>query len=627
MLSFLAPLLVYCLTLCRTVSFLDAGELCTAASTLGIPHPTGYPLYVLLGRLFLLSTPGSPILGTNFLSAFFAAGSGLFLYLAIVKVLSGAERDQSKVELLAFFSAGAFSYSVTLWSQAVVTEVYSLTAFFASVLFYLSFTDSPRAPLLFAYSFGLALTNHMSIVMVGIPCAVYLIAMRRVDFRMIPLLAAFFLVGLSAYTYIPLRAGQSPVINWGNPATLERFIWHVTGKQYAGKMFSSDLAALKRHLGYFARLLFGQYTPFLIWLPLLGLAVSLRKVAGRVLAAVFVLNVIYSVNYDIPDIDAHYIPAFIAGAFGVALALQFFFRKKVRRPLLLLGAGAMVIPLGFNYSICDMSRNRIAYEYCDNHYKSIDFGGLCLSSTWDLYSVVLYMRHVEGKRRDAVMINKGLLRASWYFDYLKREYPATYADSEREIESYLEELAKFERGTLERPEEMQKRFIAMGNSLIENHISAGPVYTTFVNGQGMDTPEIGKRFQKVPHGLVFELTEDGQGAPFDWSSLELGSSFGARIHKDQRMQSDLVHYPIMMLLSGIALIEGGMYADARTALQNALSIDPANLSAKLHLGRAELMLGQYEEAIRAFEEVLRKDPRNELALQGIRTARSELDTE
>jgi tetratricopeptide (TPR) repeat protein len=352
-----------------------------------------------------------------------------------------------------------------------------------------------------------------------------------------------------------------------------------------------------------------------------------RKMAVRLLAVVFALDVFYAVNYDIPDIDAHYTPAFIAGAFLMAFGLQFLFRKRVRRPLLLLGAAVMVIPLAFNYHICDMSKNRIAYEYGENHLKSIDSDGLCLSSTWDLYSVILYMKHVEGKRRDVVMINKGLLRASWYFDYLKREYPATYGGSEREIESYLEELTKLERRTGGDLREMQRRFIVMGNSLLENHMRSGPIYTTFVNGQGMDTPEIGKRFRKIPHGIVFEFTEDGQAAPFDWSSLELSSSFGARIHKDQRMRSDLAHYPIMMFLSGTALMEAGMYADAKTAFENALAIEPQNLYARLHLGRAELMLGQYDEAIWAFEAVLQKDPRNELALQGIRTARSELGME
>ncbi len=623
-LSFLVPLLVYSLTLCPTVSFVDAGELSVASSTLGVPHPTGYPLYVLLGRLFSLLVPGPPIVRTNFLSAFFAAGSGLFLYLALVRLLSGIEKDERKVIILAFFSAGAFSYSATIWTQAVVTEVYSLTAFFASVLLYLSFSDHPRAPVLFAYSFGLALANHMSIIMVGIPCGVYLIARRRIVLKTLPWLALFFLVSISLYAYLPARAGQSPIINWGNPSALERFIWHVTGRQYRVWMFSSDLGALKRHLVQFVRLFLDQYTPFLVWLPLFGLVVSAKKAAARVLAAVFVLDVIYSANYDIPDIDAYYIPAFIAGASGIALGLQFLFRKTVRRSLLLLGAGVLVLPLALNYSACDMSRNRIAYEYGENYLKSIDNGGLCLTNNWDVYSPILYIRYIEDKRRDVVMIDKELLRRSWYFDYLRRVYPKNYGDSRREIESYLEELHRFEHGTLAGPEEIQRRYIAMVNSLIENHMKTGPAYTTFVDGHDVDAPDIGRRFHKIPHGLVFEFSGDAETAPFDWSSLELGSSFGVRVHKDERTRSNLANYSRMMLLSGIALTNDGMYEYARTALRNALELEPENTYARLHLGGAVLMLGQYEEAIAAFEEVLRKEPRNELALQGIRTARSRL---
>jgi tetratricopeptide (TPR) repeat protein len=623
-LSFLVPLLVYSLTLCRTVSFVDAGELCVASSTLGVPHPTGYPLYVLLGRIFSILLPGPPIIRTNFLSAFFAAGSGLFLYLAVVRLLSGIEKDERKVMILAFFSAGAFSFSLTIWTQAVVTEVYSLTAFFASVLLYLSFSDDPRAPALFAYSLGLSLTNHMSIVMVGLPCGVYLIATRRIALKTLPLLALFFLVGLSAYAYLPLRAGQSPVINWGNPGTLERFIWHVTGKQYRVWMFSSDPATLKRHLVQFTKLLLGQYSPFLIWLPLLGFAVSAKRVAVWVLAAVFVLDVLYSANYDIPDIDAYYIPAFLVSALGIALGLQFLSRKTVRKRVLLLGVGVMAIPLALNCRKCDMSRNRIAYEYGENYLRSIETGGLCLTNNWDIYSPIFYIRYGEGKRRDVVMIDKELLRRSWYFDYLRNEYPATCRDSEHEIESYLEELENFEHGTLAGPEEIQRRYIAMVNSLVENHMRTGRAYTTFTNGHDIDAPDIGRQLHKIPHGLVYEFSGDAQVGPFDWSALELGSSFGARIYRDERTESNLSRYPLMMLLSGVALSNSGMYEDARIALLDALTLEPENEYARLHLGGVELMLGHYEQAVLAFEEVLRSDPDNEFALQGIREARSKL---
>lgn len=50
---FFAAFGIYAATLARTVAFIDSGELATASATLGVAHPTGYPLYTLLTHLFV----------------------------------------------------------------------------------------------------------------------------------------------------------------------------------------------------------------------------------------------------------------------------------------------------------------------------------------------------------------------------------------------------------------------------------------------------------------------------------------------------------------------------------------------------------------------------------------------
>src|SRR3990172_6547598 len=78
--------LVYLTTLCPTVSFTDAGELATVATTLGIAHPTGYPLFTLLGRLaVMIPSAGEEIVRLNLLAAVLtAASAGVFLQLILV---------------------------------------------------------------------------------------------------------------------------------------------------------------------------------------------------------------------------------------------------------------------------------------------------------------------------------------------------------------------------------------------------------------------------------------------------------------------------------------------------------------------------------------------------------------
>ena len=73
---------IYAATLARTVGFIDSGELAWASATLGIPHPTGYPLYTLWTYLFVSALPFlEPISAINLFSAFAVSGAtaGFFL--------------------------------------------------------------------------------------------------------------------------------------------------------------------------------------------------------------------------------------------------------------------------------------------------------------------------------------------------------------------------------------------------------------------------------------------------------------------------------------------------------------------------------------------------------------------
>ena len=125
-LVFFISFVVYLKTLSPTVGFVDSGELTTVAYTLGIAHPTGYPLYTLLGRLFTLLPFGSIAWRVNIASAFFASLSTLFLYLLsknlFTRMLSGGEANATATAtvLSSFITALLFAFSTTLWSHAVM---------------------------------------------------------------------------------------------------------------------------------------------------------------------------------------------------------------------------------------------------------------------------------------------------------------------------------------------------------------------------------------------------------------------------------------------------------------------------------------------------------------------------
>src|SRR5712692_813729 len=176
-------LLVYSLTANRSVTFTDSGELAAVSATLGIAHPTGYPLFTIVGNLWSkIPIPFSPVRKLNLFAAFCTAVS-VFLFYKIMLVLldgicqgaavskstrKGARRadglaavaplDSSQRHCFtALWTALAYAFARTVWEQATSTEVYSLHLVMlqASILLFLR-ADRPRRFLLWAFFLGLA---------------------------------------------------------------------------------------------------------------------------------------------------------------------------------------------------------------------------------------------------------------------------------------------------------------------------------------------------------------------------------------------------------------------------------------------------------------------------------------
>ncbi len=220
----------------------DGGDFLAAALTGGVPHPTGYPTYQLLLQAAIRLLPADPARAGNWLSAACAAlAAGLLADLARRVLPPAPWRSVSAA------AAGlAWATSPALWSQAVITEVYSLNALAVVLALWLLWQWSQQPPAdagwrrlaAAALVLGLGLGNHLSLALALPGLAAWLWTGRarlsllsRVGAAS---LTAFFLFGLAVYARIPLAAAAGPPVNWGAADTPSGFGWLVSGGPYRG---------------------------------------------------------------------------------------------------------------------------------------------------------------------------------------------------------------------------------------------------------------------------------------------------------------------------------------------------------------------------------------------------------
>ena len=154
---FIVSIAVYIKTLAPSVWFIDSGELSAVASTLGIAHPTGYPLFTLIGHLFsMLPVSESQVYNLNLMSAFFCS-LAVFMFVFLMRFILEHQqyslqpekgkktpvkkftekivRHSSIIEYgVIIFSTLLLAFSRTFWDSANAVEVYPIHVFFLLLL-------------------------------------------------------------------------------------------------------------------------------------------------------------------------------------------------------------------------------------------------------------------------------------------------------------------------------------------------------------------------------------------------------------------------------------------------------------------------------------------------------------
>ena len=275
---FLSTLAVYTLTVTTSIPFWDSGEFIATSYILGIPHPPGTPLYVIIGRLFSILPFGNVNLMVNWLSSLSSALTALFTFLVTVRLVRlcqtrahlAQERTTSD-EIIAWTAgaAAAFfcAFSNTFWESAIEAEVYALSSMVQIASIYLALrwweelgNDGGDGRLLLAwYLMCLCIGIHLGTFLVA-PAVVLLALMvnhRSIfNVKFIAMAALLLVFGVSVHYYLMVRAALNPAINEGDPETWDAMMYLLQRKQYGSRpMFprSADLWAFQVPMftGYF----------------------------------------------------------------------------------------------------------------------------------------------------------------------------------------------------------------------------------------------------------------------------------------------------------------------------------------------------------------------------------------
>ena len=608
--------IIYMFTLAPSVVQIDSGELATVQATLGIAHPTGYPLFTMLGYIFsLIPLPFTKIFQLNILAAIYcSAAVGVFTYtikycldnLSSFKTRKSIKKEQSKKEkkkskeqnstekaieipeyfklLTAVFGGLTLAFSRTFWFQGTSVEVYSLHLLLITlVLLFLlkayvkSFENDKLSHwLVFSFFLSLGFTNHLTTLMI-LPGTAYLYFSRykfnTASFKKLALMILLFAAVLAAvYSYLPLRASQNPILNWGNPVDWERIYRHITGRQYQVWLFTSFDSAGKQFSHFWSILPFEFFVG--VVLALIGLFVSIFK--SRVLAwfilITFVFTLLYSINYDIHDIDSYFLLSFVMLAFFAAFgALKILEMKTLQKNLaIIILAVVIAIQLFFNFRDVNQSNVHTYEDYTKAVMNTVPENSIIFSYQWDYFiSASYYYQFIENYRRDITIIDKELLRRSWYYNQINSHDPKVLKGVRTEIDQFLIALQPFERDEKFDSNKLESLYQLIMSKLISTNINQRDYFIApELVEQEMKRGEfkLPEGYNLVPHLFFYKVVKGNEYVPAP------DPDFSIRIAANRNNYIDTIENMVGRMLSNRAYyeVQNGRSDRAKIYLQKIL---------------------------------------------------------
>jgi hypothetical protein len=481
--TFVVVLVIYLVTLAPTTAFWDTSEYIAAAKVLGIPHPPGNPLFVILAHTFgLLPLAASYAERVNLFAATTSAAAAGFWFLVADRWLRGIVQVRWARYASAFAGVLVGATSWTVWNQSTVNEkVYTVSLLSIALVMWLvvRWGDDEPGPhrdrwlVLIAYVMALTSTNHLMGVLAGPALVVYVL---WTDWRVITRptvivgIVLAVLVGVSLnYLWLPMRAAQYPAINEGEPiGFFSQALKDVLNRVQYGKppiterqaSFAAQLGTFWQYFTWqFARdwgRLSGVATAVFAVLGLSGLGALWKSdrragIAGVALLGTLSVGLVFYMNFkygfsqypdqanlprEVRERDYFFVGSFaVFGAFvacGFGAMMQGIVdglrdrgapraRWAVASSVLLLAP----VPLFGNHATASRAHETMARDFAYDMLNSVEPYGVLITAGDNDTFPLWYAQEVEGIRPDVTLANLSLMNTDWHLRQLaRRQTPA-----------------------------------------------------------------------------------------------------------------------------------------------------------------------------------------------------------
>jgi hypothetical protein len=413
---------VYVFTVQRGLSWLhmgtDGGELITAAVTLGVPHPPGYPTYIVLGKLASLIPIGNVALRLNLFSAVCTAVAAAFVS---ATAIGWPRRATTRLELFAAWVAGlTFAFAPLVWSQAIITEVYGLNLAVLAALLWALLTGRPVWWV--GVLFGLSLTTHLTsalmlpLILLIVPRQQWMVVLGGACLGVLPLLL------------IPvLAAGDSPVV-WGDPTTPSGWLWLVSGALYRPNLYSLPPAELLTRLQQALPALLRQFA-FIGWLLLpVAFTRSWRTRTMWYLAATAAGYAAYATVYNSVDHVLYFLPGLLLLTLLLIPGLRSLRQWSPLLPVLL---------LTLNLTAMRVDNSTAVHDAVAALFEQTPANAVLLTSEDVNIFTLWYYQHVEGLRPDVVVVDRNLMGFDWYRQRLGYQSPKLHGLEQYDVAEFV----------------------------------------------------------------------------------------------------------------------------------------------------------------------------------------------